>query len=103
MEKTKITETEIISTLSPGASYAHYYHIDNASSAASCKMCLTKFEYNQQKTGTRSLKRHLENKHPKVASARNAIATAAPAQQTLVSSGFVSQPVKKNAASRYPY
>lgn len=58
-------------------------------------MCLSKFDYSHWKAGTRSLKRHLEDKHPKVASAGNAIATVAPAQQTLVSSEFVSRPVKR--------
>ena len=64
MEKTKTAEAEIFSTLLRGAYYAHYYYIDSATSVASCKRFLTKFEYNQQKTGTRSLKRHQENKHP---------------------------------------
>ena len=69
----KITESKIIPTLFQSVTYFHFFYIDSANNCSFCKMCLTKFKYNQQKTGTRSLKRHLDNKHPTVANAKENI------------------------------
>lgn len=65
-----IQESEIILTTTSTSTYAHYYYIDKVNNTAKCKMCLVNFEYNLKKTGTKSLGRHLNNKHPNVALAK---------------------------------
>lgn len=66
----KVTENEIISSITVKSNYSHFYYIDNATEKAHCRICLTMFYYNVQKHGTNSLKRHLASKHPNVYKAK---------------------------------
>ena len=96
MEIVKVSEVDIISTIPQSTTYSHFFYIDHLNTSAICNMCLSKFEYHQQKTVTRSLKRHLDNKHPKVSSAKEKTkSTLSQQHPTLISCGFIEPRAKK--------
>ena len=100
MNVNKASENELISSLTAGSTYAHFFTIGEGN--ARCKMCLLRFDYHQQKSGTNSLKRHLMNKHPKayLAKTKSKCPAAGPSQSTLLQSGF--QRTETKAISRAP-
>lgn len=69
MDTTK-TEEEIISTMTSTSNYSHFYYIYINENRAKCKMCAKFYQYDNVKTGTKSLKRHLIDKHSNVALAK---------------------------------
>ena len=55
-----------------------------------CKICKVSFSYDQQKSGTNSLRRHLATKHSKALKAKDSAGKSDESQGSLVESGFVS-------------
>ena len=73
--------------------YSHFFTITLSLNKAECKLCNVNFKYDQQKSGTNSLKRHLQNKHPKAYIAkqrRMEECSSTSLQPTLIQQGFVS-------------
>lgn len=58
------TEEEIISTITSSSNYFHFYYIYINEHRSKCKMCPRSYKYDNIDTGTKSLRRHLIDKHP---------------------------------------
>ena len=72
----KIDEDVIISTATNSSTYQHYFYVTKGDKCANCKICLQQFEYDVKTTGTSSLNRHLQAKHPKVAAHKSKLKDA---------------------------
>lgn len=98
-----IDEDTVIKGITTTSTYSHFYIITPIENQAQCKMCRLKFDYNQQKSGTNSLKRHLERKHPRVAIARqNAKSTASSSSQPTLFSFSCASSVSKKTKLEIP-
>ena len=77
-----ISEVEIMKTMTSLSDYKQFYYINNINSTSICKMCLKKFAYNQQITGTSTMKRHLSGKHLNVYNMKDSIGAVATRNQS---------------------
>ena len=66
----KKVEDRLLQSITGSSTYGHFFELFATAQQAKCKICSVVLMYDQRKHGTNSLKRHLQNKHPKCAVAK---------------------------------